>query len=257
LSAPRFFDQQHYDKLNAARGAVVTSLLSEVSAPLALKTAIDVGCGVGYFSGVLQSLGLDVQAVDGRQGNVDEAQCRFPAIPFRVCDAQDSALRALGQFDLVFCFGLLYHLENPLSTIRHLHAMTSKLLLVEGVIFPGEEPIMALVDEGPTEDQGLNHIAFYPTEACLVKMLYRAGFSDVYGFETPPDHGEYHVSAQLRRTRTMLAASLSPVHSRQLQRIAEVSTAVIPWDPESAVPEMPRLEKLRRLVSKSMSGKNL
>src|SRR5580765_2579479 len=121
-----------------------------------------------------QDSGPKVIGVDGRQQNVEEARRRFPEIAFRHCDAQDAALRALGQFDLVFCFGLLYHLENPLLTIRHLHAMTTKLLLVEAVIFPGEEPIMALVDEGMTEDQGLNHFAFYPTEACLIKMLYRA-----------------------------------------------------------------------------------
>ena len=71
-----------------------------------------------------------------------------------------------------------------MATIRHLHAMTKNVLLVESVTFPGQEPIMALVDEGRTEDQGLNHLAFYPTESCLVKMLYRAGYSDVYGFRS-------------------------------------------------------------------------
>ena len=49
---------------------------------------------------------------------------------------------------------------------------------------------MALVDEGKTEDQGLNHIAFYPTEACLIKMLYRSGYSHVYVFNVPPDHSD-------------------------------------------------------------------
>ena len=63
--------------------------------------------------------------VDGRQENVEEAQRRFPQIPFRICNAQESALRDLGRFDLVFCFGLLYHLENPLIAIRQLCAMTA------------------------------------------------------------------------------------------------------------------------------------
>lgn len=255
MNAPRIFDQERYDRLNVARGAVVTSLLSQVGASLGLRTAIDVGCGLGYFSGVLKSLGLDVQAADGRLKNVEEARRRFPGIRFHECDAQDAALRDLGKFDLVFCFGLLYHLENPFITIRHLQAMTSKLLLVEAVIFPGDEPIMALVDEGPTEDQGLNHIAFYPTESCLVKMLYRAGFLNVYGFETQPDHPEYHAGTNSRRTRTMLAASANHVSSRALKRMAEVSTPVVPWDPQSGVPKLHRLQKLRRFVRKSLPEK--
>ena len=252
MSAPLVFDLVHYERLNASRGAVVSALLSEVRHSLGLETAIDVGCGLGYFSGLLKSLGLEVTAVDGRQQNVEEAQRRFPGISFRQCDAQDSDLRDLGQFDLVFCFGLLYHLENPLLTIRHLRAMTAKLLLVEGVIFPGEDPIMALVDEGSTEDQGLNHFAFYPTEACLTKMLYRSGFSNVYGFAAQPNHPEYHAGKNSRRIRTMLAASVKPLQSSSLKHFAEPSTPIVPWDPTSGAATPRGLQKLRRLVKNSL-----
>jgi 2-polyprenyl-3-methyl-5-hydroxy-6-metoxy-1,4-benzoquinol methylase len=105
--------------------------------PLGLRTALDVGCGLGHFSGLLHSSGLQVSAVDGRQGNVEEGRRRYPQVSFRKFDAEDYALRELGKFDLVFCFGLLYHLENPMLTIRHLQAMTKTLLLVEAVTFPG------------------------------------------------------------------------------------------------------------------------
>lgn len=234
---------------------MVSRLISELRQPLELRTSIDVGCGLGHFSGLLMSLGLDVCGVDGRHQNVEEAQRRFPGIPFRQCDAQDIALLDLGRFDLVFCFGLLYHLENPLSTIRHLYAMTAKLLLVESVIFPGDEPIMALVDEGQTEDQGLNHFAFYPTEACLIKMLYKAGFSVVYGFNTPPNHSEYLVGKNVRRTRTMLAAAANPLSSHSLERLVEPSTRIAPWDPTSGATRPHALERFRALVSKSLPQK--
>jgi SAM-dependent methyltransferase len=256
LTPPRVFDLQHYDALNISRGETVSRLLSELSQTLGIRTAVDVGCGLGYFSSLLRTLGLNVSGVDGRQQNVEEARRRFPEIVFRHCDAQEAALRGLGQFDLVFCFGLLYHLENPLLTIRHLHAMTAKLLLVEGVIFPGEEPIMALVDEGPTEDQGLNHIAFYPTEACLVKMFYRAGFSHVYGFSTAPRHPEYRATKGARRTRTMLAASHDPLTSQMLKHLAEPSTQIAPWDPTSGAAQRHPLQKLRTFVRKTVGEGN-
>jgi SAM-dependent methyltransferase len=252
LASTRIFDQQHYDLLNRSRGDVVSRLLAEVKQSLELRTAVDVGCGLGHFSGLLQSLGFEVTGVDGRKENVEEAQRRFPPVAFKHFDAQDASLRSLGQFDLTFCFGLLYHLENPLLTIRHLRAMTGKLLLVEGVIFPGEEPIMALVDEGATEDQGLNHFAFYPTEACLIKMLYRAGFPHVYGFAAQPDHPEYRSTKNSRRIRTVLAASAGDLSSTLLKRVIEPSTEIVPWDPTSGVRKSRPLQRLRRLVRETL-----
>ena len=43
----------------------------------------------------------------------------------------------LGEFDLVLCFGLLYHLENPMRTIRHLRALTGQGLLLESMSLRG------------------------------------------------------------------------------------------------------------------------
>jgi SAM-dependent methyltransferase len=241
--------------LNRSRGEVVSALSAELKEPLALKTALDVGCGLGYFSGLLQSLGLDVTAVDGRSENVEEASRRNPTVKFHTYNAEDPALRALGKFDLVFCFGLLYHLENPLLAIRHLHAMTRRLLLLEAVIFPGDEPIMALVNEGLSEDQGLNHFAFYPTEACLEKMLYCAGFPAVYRFARIPDHSEYRSSTNTRRVRTMLAASPVLISSKLLLRVDEPHMPIQPWDPIDASASANAFGRLKRFVGKPLPQK--
>jgi SAM-dependent methyltransferase len=254
LTAPFIFDANHYEKLNVSRGAVVSGLLLELRPSLDLQTAVDVGCGIGYFSGMLQSLGLRVTATDGRKENSEEAARRNPGISFEHYDAEDPALRTLGRFDLVFCFGLLYHLQNPLLAMGHLHAMTGKLLLVESVIFPGSDPVMGLVDEGPTEDQGLNHFAFYPTETCLEKMLFRAGFSFVYEFAIKPEHPGYHHSGSLPKIRTMLAASNKPLQSGYLKAVSEPHLSIQPWDANSAAAylrlateERPFLRKLKAL----------
>ncbi len=229
MNHTRVFDREHYPPLNRARGASVQRALAELQPALELRTAVDLGCGLGYFSSLLRSLGLQVSAVDGRRENVEEAQRRFPDIPFCVGDIEDPAILGMGRYDLVFCFGLLYHLENPMLAIRHLRAMTSKLLLVEGMCVPGAEPVLALRDEGPTEDQGLRHFAFYPTEACLVKMLYRAGFSFVYRLAPMPDHSRYRDSLHAKRSRTLLAASHSPLTSVHLVFAPEPCTPPDPW----------------------------
>lgn len=251
----RVFDLAIYEKLNAARASIVSRFLLELKEPLELKTALDVACGVGYFSGLLSSLGLDVIGVDGRLENVEDCLRRHPTIRFERFDAEDAALRSLGKFDLVLCFGLLYHLENPLMAIRHLRALTQKLLLVEGVIFQGHEPVMGLIDELRSEDQGLSYIAFYPTEACLQKMLYRAGFNHVYRFREMPSFPGYRKAGGLPKVRTMLAASHEPIPTNLLEVVSEPRIYVPPWDAGSVAASRSLFQKLVRFTNKPFGEK--
>lgn len=249
------FDANHYELLNSSRAASLMEALKEVRKQQALRDALDVGCGLGYFSNFLTLQNLEVQAVDGRLENVTEAKKRFPHVRFSCCNAEDSALKSLGVFDLVLCFGLLYHLENPFLTIRHLRAVTSKLLLIEGVIFPGDDPVMALVDETASEDQALGHVAFYPTEMCLIKMLYRAGFRNVYSFARQPNHPDFQASMEIRRARTILAASDEDLVSTLFVKRAETSVAIAPWDPRSDPVSQRAVDKLRRFMKKPFPEK--
>ena len=229
LSSPRIFDAEHYARLNSSREEAVSTLLKGLVPLLSLRTAIDVGCGAGYFSKFLRSMGFEITAVDGREENVEETKRRVPDARVATINAEDPRLGQLGRFDLVFCFGLLYHLENPFQTIRSLYQMTGQVLLVEGVIFPGNDVLMGLVDEGRGEDQGLNFVAFYPTEACLIKMMYRAGFTNVYKFSEMPRHPDFRPRGNTRRVRTMLAASSVDLRDELLERVPEPRMAVQPW----------------------------
>jgi SAM-dependent methyltransferase len=253
LSNPRVFDYQHYEFLNRARGEVVRELLDDVTQPLCLRTAVDIGCGLGHFSEMLQSLGLQVVGVDGRKENAEEASRRVPHVSFHTINAEDIEIRSLGVFDLCFCFGLLYHLENPFIAIRHLHAMTRSLLLVEGLIYPGDQPIMGLVEETPFEDQGLRNFAFYPTESCLMKMMYLAGFGNVYRLAAAPDHPDYHRQGNAPKKRTILAASHAPLDCSLLVRVSEPASAIKPWiEPQE---NRTKTSKLRVFATKPLPQK--
>lgn len=252
MSAPRVFDLEHYEFLNRARGDIVSQLLPEIRKQCNLQTAIDIGCGLGYFSQLLKSLGFHVTAVDGRQQNVDEAQRRNQDIRVLQVDAEDPRMISLGKFDLVFCFGLLYHLENPMSVIRQLKEMTGNLLLVEAVVYPSDEPIMALIEESQHEDQGLNHIAFYPTETCLLKMFYRAGFTHAYIFSTIPDHPDYVAQRRKPRIRTMVAASHTLVQTKALVRVPEPESPVHPCTLAGLQMDN-TAEKIRRFAKKPLA----
>jgi len=173
LAAEFVFDKPFAIASVEARKAGVRSLLTNLRQKLELHTAVDIGCGVGYFSAFLHEMGFEVVGVDGRKDNVREAQARHPQVPFEHGNLEDPAILSRGPFDLVFCFGLIYHLENPLLAIRHLRLLTSKPLLIESMCAPGYQPWMFLREEPRLEAQSLTHLAFYRTESCLAKMLYR------------------------------------------------------------------------------------
>ena len=223
------FDKPHYDALNAAREAVLAYLFKSLKKDVELRTAVDVGCGLGHFSAFLRDMGFDVLALDGRQENVNEARRRSPDLKFRVVNAEDTEIQALGKFDVVLCLGLLYHLENPFAAVRNLFAMTGKVAILEGMCVPGDEPIFAVREESPWEDQGLRHVALYPSENGLIKLLYRSGFSHVYRLRTRPALREYGNTAARMQVRTMLVAAPGELSVETLVPAAEPYTDPDPW----------------------------
>lgn len=231
------------------------SVLPALKESLGMKTALDLGCGVGYYAQILHKCGFDVLAVDGRAKNVEEANRRYPHLKFQVADAQDPTLASLGRFDMVFCFGLLYHLENPFRVVRSIAELASKFALIEGMVYPSPEPAMVLMDENNSEDQGLNFMAFYPSESCLVKMLRRMGFSECYTPTRMPDHPEYRAGSNGFRRRTVLAATKVPVNSTSLVPWPDPSPEFSPWAMLPLYPAHPRTNGAYRVIDGLLHSK--
>jgi SAM-dependent methyltransferase len=255
VSSSWVFDQSHYEALNAARAVTIKDILPDLKERLGLKTALDLGCGLGYYSDLLDQLDFEVLGVDGRAENVEEASRRYPDLKFQVADAQDPTFPNVGKFDLVFCFGLLYHLENPFRVVRSIAELASKFTLIEGMIYPSPEPAMVLMDENNGEDQGLNFLAFYPSEPCLVKMLRRSGFSECYTPSRMPHHPEYRAGSNGFRRRTVLAASKVPVNSTSLVAWPDPSPEFGPWAMLPLYPAHPRTSSAYRVVDRLLHSK--
>jgi FkbM family methyltransferase len=230
------FDTRHYLDLIRARGATIRRVVRALKPALGLRNALDAGCGVGFFAEVLTELGLATRGFDGRFENVVEARKRFPKIAFERGDIESAEIAALGTFDLVLCFGLLYHLESPMRAIRHLRGLTGKGLLIESMCVPGDDTRMMLREEPLQDDQSLTDMAFYPSEACLVKMLYRAGFAHVYRVPRLPEHDDFRETSDHARRRTILFASHQPVRIACLERVTEPRGGRDPWTKLGAEP---------------------
>jgi SAM-dependent methyltransferase len=211
------FDQPHAVRFTEARQQFLNQWFPDLVELSSLRNALDVGCGVGYFSEYLAAMGLQVTAVDGRDDNVLEAQRRYPGVKFVVGNIEDPLTRQLGVFDLVFCVGLLYHLENPFAAIRNLEALTAKVLFIESMVVPDSIPMARLLTEDRGEDQALSYVALVPSESCLINMLYDAGFAHVFRTRGVPLHEDFHTTLTTVRSRTMLVASKVYLSNPQLE----------------------------------------
>jgi SAM-dependent methyltransferase len=98
------------------------------------KHVLECGCGAGRFTEILLDLGAYVTSVDlsdaveANQGNCPQgdrhriAQADIAELPF-----------APGQFDVVFCLGVLQHTPNPEATIQQLkeHVKPGGTLIID------------------------------------------------------------------------------------------------------------------------------
>jgi SAM-dependent methyltransferase len=233
LSKTFIFDNETYAQYSQARVRSLQTFLPELQPRLGLRTALDVGCGTGFFSEFLRDSEYRVTALDGRKENVEEAQRRVENVEFHHADVEDPSLPTLGSFDVVLCFGLLYHLENPFRAIRNLFALTGKLLIIESMCVPDESSLLYLMDEGKLEDQGLNYVALYPSEGCLIKMMWRAGFPFVYRFRNLPDFEQFRDTPGRKRSRTMLVGSQVKLEVPALVPAEEPGNLFDPWSAPS------------------------
>jgi SAM-dependent methyltransferase len=181
------FDTPQALEINRARLAHLESL----ELPLAGKRVLDVGCGVGHLAQYFVQRDCDVVCVDGREENIVSLRARYPGLEGHVADVQTDSLARFGKFDIVFCYGLLYHLANPLAGLRNLASVCQELLLLETLVCDHSQPVLYLVDEPKTYNQALDFLACRLSPSYVTMAVNRVGFPFVYAPEQPPEYPDF------------------------------------------------------------------
>lgn len=214
------FDTEAAHAINRARLAHLASL----DLPLDGRSVLDVGGGPGHLAQFFVKRGCRVVSTDAREENIARMRELYPALDGHVADVEEDDLRQFGRFEIVFCYGLLYHLENPVRALRNILGVCDDLLLLETMVCDSSAAVLRVEDEYLSANQALRGVAHRPSPSWIAMVLDRLGFHHVYSTRTPPDHPDYAVewrdNLETGRDghllREIFVASASPVASTAL-----------------------------------------
>jgi len=185
------FSSPHYQEHNRARLRHLESL----GLPLSHSRVLELGSGPGDHTGFYTQRDCTVVSVDARQDCLSVLNKRFPSVRTVVCDlnAPDQLLE-FGIFDVVHCYGILYHLEDPTKLLACIGQACRGLVIVETCVRPDNSDRVEIVDE-LREDytQSSTGRGCRPTRKWVFKKL-GSSFPFVYHTRTQPHHPEFPVN---------------------------------------------------------------
>ena len=165
--------------------------LASLQLPLEQRRVLEVGAGIGLLTQFFLERGCSVLSTDSRQENVTEMRRRHPTREVAQLDLERAEeISAVGSFDVVFCYGTLYHLSNPVEALRALSRI-STLILLETCCTPGDTEEVNIVSEQlDVRNQSSSGRGCRPTRPWVLRRIlddWGLGYLPL----TQPDHPEF------------------------------------------------------------------
>jgi SAM-dependent methyltransferase len=219
------------------------------------SSVLDLGAGNGEIAAELALRGAQVTCVEGRLENAQEIRAlrgdrgiRKSQLEVLVADVRSLEWDVLGQFDVVVCSGLLYHLplEDALALARRMHAACRHMAVIDTEVAWGplvEEAGYAGLrfKERPGRLSALDDKdSFWLTRASLHALLYDAGFASSWELGSP--------GQPRRETRATVVAYVG----KRVERLELEPDRVLP-DARPAEPAPSRLERARLSLARLRS----
>lgn len=182
-------EKSWYAEWHPWRLSVEMPIMEKIVGGLAGKRILDIGCNDGFYGYEFEKRGAHAVLVDARQAAIDRAHLMKGHFGYQadiLCgDLQELSFSEpvlKDPFDAVLFYGLLYHLSDPIGSLRKVGAMTKRVISVQTFMNGAERrPCLQIIDE-PTHLPGMGTTAIVttPSQAAVVKMLKYAGFDHVY-----------------------------------------------------------------------------
>lgn len=221
------FDQPGSQVINKARMEHLGSLGIDLEG----KTVLEVGCGIGELTSFFEERSCRILSTDAREQNIREGLSRRPDRRMEVADLMvPGAHGKFGTFDIVFCYGTLYHLPDPALALAELAAACSGILLLETCVSPQDDfGINPVAEPAVQIDQSVQGQGCRPGRLWVFRQLQKH-FRHVQISLSQPDHPQFPMNwptaSGVGNARAVFIASRMPV----------VSNALVPFVPKRQYP---------------------
>jgi hypothetical protein len=183
------FVSPHYQRHNQRRQEHLASL----NLPLARKTVLEIGAGIGDHTSFFLDRECTVTSSDGRIELLSILKQRFPESTTIAWDIETPPPGELWKSQIVYAYGILYHTSKPEIALENLASVCTEILLLETCVSYGDERLINLTSElidDPT--QALRGIGCRPTRPWVFEKL-KSLFPFVYVTKTQPWHQEFPI----------------------------------------------------------------
>lgn len=202
-----------FANVNGVKVRRVMQIVSDLTKiPFGQLRILDLACGEGVYAIEAALLGAKVLAIDARTERMDEGarvarRLGLSSLEFEQNDIRKVNNQSHGQFDVIFLFGILYHLDAPdvFPVLRNIHEMCRQFVVIDtdislqkpdeaehdGHVYMGTK-VREHSDADPEEVRKSrllssldNAWSFRFTSESLIRLLNDTGFSSVYRCDAP------------------------------------------------------------------------
>jgi len=223
-TAEQRFRTKSYVRHNARR----QEHLATLGLDLSNKSVLEVGAGIGDHTTFFLDRGCKVLCTEGREENLNVIRRRFESAPNVAVEQLnlDGALpAATPRYDVVYCYGLLYHLSRPAEALAWMCDRAAGLLLLETCVsFSSEDKPFPVSEIASSQTQAITGTGCRPSRVWVMNRL-REKMPHVYVTATQPRHKEFPLDWTAPRptsstglARAVFVASRAPLNLPTLVR---------------------------------------
>jgi 2-polyprenyl-3-methyl-5-hydroxy-6-metoxy-1,4-benzoquinol methylase len=217
----------------------IVQIVSDISQkPLHSLRVLDLACLEGMYAIEMARHGAEAVGIEGREASIEKARFAknvlgLDRLQLLQDDVRNLSREKHGDFDVVLCLGILYHLDSPdvFSFLARLAEVCRGFAIIHTHValdaevsrdYEGTQYWGRMFSEhapGSTPEQrkkslwaSLDNVAsFWPTRQSLFKALSKAGFTSIYECQFPPEEMPIH-----RATIVAIKGRREPIHCAPL-----------------------------------------
>lgn len=184
-------------------------------------SVLEIGSGIGDHSHYYLDRGWAITITESRKKNLDYLRNRYPDVDIQFLNMENPLPLVKGPFDVVHCYGLLYHVNNPQKALSFISQYCRHLLFLETRVSFGDDlNINPVEEDADSPSEALSGIGCRPTRLWVLTEM-KKHFEYVYIPRTQPNHEEFPLDwtspeSHQGPSRAIFIGSREPINNEML-----------------------------------------